>query len=100
MADLRVSARAGASLEAQDDCLRARNPRAADRLLDEIERAFALLREHPHAGRRVAGRPYRILVTWRSGFRVGYRVEGEGWRSSTSSTPAGPPPDPPALTRS
>ncbi len=75
MARVRVSARAEASLESQDDYLRNRNPRAADRLLDEIEGVLALLSEHPLAGRRVEGRPYRAFVTRRSRFRVVYRVQ-------------------------
>lgn len=71
MARLRFAARAGRSLRAHDDHLRARNPQAADRLLSEVERVAALLSENPFMGPRVAsGRVSRCFVTRRYRYRI------------------------------
>lgn len=63
MADPLWSARALASLTAQDDYLRPLNPAAADAVLLEVERLAALIVELPHMGRRINGtnRRYHIF---------------------------------------
>ncbi len=77
MADALWSARALASLTAQDDYLRPLNPDAADSVLSEIERLAALIAEFPQMGRRIDGTSLRYHVTARYRYRVIYRVWGE-----------------------
>ena len=77
MADLLWSRRAIASLAAQDDWLRPRNPGAADSVLREIERSAGLLAEFPDMGRGIEGTSLRCHVTRRYRFRIVYRV-GDG----------------------
>ena len=77
MADPLWSARALASLTAQDDYLRPLNSTAADAVLTEIERLAALIVEFPHMGRRIDGTSLRYHVTARYRYRLIYRVRGE-----------------------
>ena len=77
MAEPRLSARALASLTAQDDYLRALNPAAADAVLSEIERLVVLIGDFPMMGRRIEGTGLRYHVTRRYRYRVVYRVAGE-----------------------
>lgn len=74
MADPHWSARALASLTAQDDYLRPLNPSAAGSVLSEIERLAALIAEFPQMGRRIEGTGLRYHVTARYRYRVIYRV--------------------------
>lgn len=74
MAEVRLSARAVANLLAHDDWLRARNPQAADRLADDVERSMRLLSEHPFAGRAIAGTSLRVIRTHRYRYRIAYRA--------------------------
>jgi plasmid stabilization system protein ParE len=76
VADLLWSRRAIASLSAQDDWLRPKNPLAADSILREIERSAGLLAEFPDMGRRIEGTSLRCHVTRRYRFRIVYRVTG------------------------
>ena len=75
VADLLWSRRAIASLAAQDDWLRLKNPAAADSILREIERSASLLAEFPDMGRRIEGTTLRCHVTRRYRFRIVYRIE-------------------------
>ncbi|WP_165375232.1 type II toxin-antitoxin system RelE/ParE family toxin [Roseovarius nitratireducens] len=77
MADPLWSARALASLTAQDDYLRPLNPAAADAVLSEIARLVALIADFPEMGRRIDGIGLRYHVTARYLYRVIYRVRGE-----------------------
>ncbi|NCQ25179.1 MAG: type II toxin-antitoxin system RelE/ParE family toxin [Roseovarius sp.] len=70
------SARALASLTAQDDYLRPLNPTAADAVLSEIEHLAALIVEFPQMGRRIDGTGLRYHVTGRYRYRVIYRMRG------------------------
>ena len=85
MADPIWSARALASLTAQDDYLRPLNPTAADAVLSEIERLATLIADFPQMGRRIDGTTLRYHVTARYRYRVIYRVraarEWKLWRS-------------------
>lgn len=76
MARLRWSARALASLTAQDDFLRARNPQAANAVLAEIEALAELLAEFPEMGRRIEGTGLRFPVCRRYRYRLIYRIAG------------------------
>jgi plasmid stabilization system protein ParE len=71
------SARALASLTAQDDYLRPLNPVAADAVLSEIEEVAHLIVEFPQMGRRIDGTGLRYHVTGRYRYRVIYRVRGK-----------------------
>jgi len=71
------SARALASLTAQDDYLRALNPVAANAVLSEIEHLASLIADFPHMGRRIDGTNLRYHVTARYRYRVIYRVRGD-----------------------
>jgi plasmid stabilization system protein ParE len=75
VADLLWSRRAVASLAAQDEWLRPKNPAAADSILREIERSAGLLAEFPDIGRRIDGTSLRCHVTRRYRFRIVYRIE-------------------------
>lgn len=91
MADAHWSARALASLTAQDDYLRALNPAAADSVLSEIERLAALIAEFPQMGRRIDGTSLRYHVTARYRYpppsRKAFRdCAKEGFTTSTQST--------------
>lgn len=77
MAEPLWSARALASLTAQDDYLRPLNPAAADSVLSEIERLAALIAEFPQMGRRIEGTDLRYHVTARYRYRVIYRMREE-----------------------
>jgi plasmid stabilization system protein ParE len=77
VADPLWSARALASLTAQDDYLRPLNPAAANAVLSEIERLAALIAAFPGIGRRIEGTALRYLVTRRYRYRVIYRARGE-----------------------
>ena len=77
MADPLWSARALASLTAQDDYLRPLNPAAADAVLTEIERLAELIAQFPQMGRRIDGTSLRYHITGRYRYRLIYRVRGE-----------------------
>lgn len=76
MADPIWSARALASLTAQDDYLRPLNPVAANAVLSEIEHLAVLIADFPQIGRRIDSRGLRYHVTARYRYRVIYRI----WR--------------------
>ena len=76
MADPLWSARALASLTAQDDYLRPLNPAAADAVLTEIERLAELIAQFPQMGRRIDGTSLRYHITGRYRYRLIYRVRG------------------------
>ena len=65
MGEVRWSPRALASLTAQDDWLRLRNPAAADAVLTEIERLFSLIADCPQIGGRIEGTRLRYHVTFK-----------------------------------
>lgn len=77
MADPLWSARALASLTAQDDYLRPLNPAGADAVLFEIEQVTLLIAEFPQMGRRIDGTSLRYHITGRYRYRVIYRVRGK-----------------------
>ena len=77
MADPRWSRRALASLRDQDDYLRPRNPRAADRVLAEVQSLVALIATFPEMGRRIEDMDLRYHVTRRYRYRVIYGVVGD-----------------------
>ena len=77
MADPIWSARALASLTAQDDYLRPLNPVAANAVMSEIEHLAALIADFPQMGRRIDDTGLRYHVTARYRYRVIYRVRGD-----------------------
>jgi plasmid stabilization system protein ParE len=74
VADLVFSTRALGTLRSIRSWLGRRNPDAADRVIEEIERACALLREQPMMGRAIPDTTLRQHVTRRYRYRVIYRV--------------------------
>lgn len=62
-------------LNGQEAWLRARNPQAADRFVEDVERCALLLSEHPLSGRPVAGTGLRMISTSRFHYRFFYRVD-------------------------
>lgn len=74
MAEVRFAKRALASLNAQEAWLRARNPQAADRFVEDVETCALLLSEHTLSGRLLAGTTLRMISTTRFRYRLFYRV--------------------------
>lgn len=77
MAEVRFSARALRSLRGIERYLRGRNPAAAERVIEEIRRACALIGDYPEMGAAIPGTRLRRHVTRRHRYRVIYRIMGE-----------------------
>ena len=75
MARVRFSRRAVARLDDIGSYISERDPAAAARVLAEIDRAAALIGEHPRIGRPARVADLRVFVTRRHRYRVIYRVE-------------------------
>lgn len=74
MVDVRYTRRALADVSAQLSWLGARNPVAANRLADDLERAERLLAEHPLSGHALPKGALRMAITTRFRYRMIYRA--------------------------
>jgi addiction module RelE/StbE family toxin len=77
VAEVVFSARALASIWSIRKYLQERNPAAAARVIAEIERACALIGDHPLMGPAIPETGLRRHVTRRYKYRIIYRVRGD-----------------------
>jgi plasmid stabilization system protein ParE len=77
VAEVRFSARALRSLRGIERYLGERNPAAAERVVEEIGRACALIGDYPEMGPAIPGTRLRRHVTRRYRYRVIYRIVGD-----------------------
>jgi plasmid stabilization system protein ParE len=74
VADVRYTRRALADIDAQLSWLVTRNAEAANRLIEDLERAELRLSEHPLSGRTLSKGALRVAITTRFRYRMIYRV--------------------------